>query len=428
VEAHGDLVISSWPGPGVQVDADSDTYQVLGLRGQAFALVFHDDAELALPPGLVLELIHASGDVEVDGLSEPLLFQHILGDLSLANIAGGEVASVNGDCSAAHVSAGLTVRSVSGDFEAEDVAGQLTVDNVNGDVQLDGVAGSVTIRSVSGDFQAEGIAGALTVDNVSGCVELDGGGGSVTVRNTGGDFTASGVQGPLQMNNAGGDLDITAAAVSGHLRAGGDAAIVLSGPDLQPFQVEAGGDIDLQLPAGAAVSLSMKSGGRTMELNLAGGNQVIEKHAAEVTLGAGGPAVRLRCGGDICVSDATPPGGASTRPTLDFNLRFDDQINRRTQEKISQAQQKADEAMRRLDLKMRGLGPEIDAAVQAGLAGSRIHVPDPFASDRPRPPRPAPAREPVTDEERLMILQMVQDKKISVEEAEKLLEALDGKA
>ena len=38
-----------------------------------------------------------------------------------------------------------------------------------------------------------------------------------------------------------------------------------------------------------------------------------------------------------------------------------------------------------------------------------------------------PPGEPVSDEERLTILKMLQNKKISIEEAEKLLTALDGK-
>jgi len=35
--------------------------------------------------------------------------------------------------------------------------------------------------------------------------------------------------------------------------------------------------------------------------------------------------------------------------------------------------------------------------------------------------------EPVKEEERLMILQMVQEKKITIEEAERLLAALEGR-
>ena len=47
----------------------------------------------------------------------------------------------------------------------------------------------------------------------------------------------------------------------------------------------------------------------------------------------------------------------------------------------------------------------------------------------PVPPNAAqrPEAEPVTDAERLAILKMLQDKKITLQDAEKLLAALDGK-
>jgi len=43
------------------------------------------------------------------------------------------------------------------------------------------------------------------------------------------------------------------------------------------------------------------------------------------------------------------------------------------------------------------------------------------------PHGPVPTGEPVSDEERLSILKMLQDKKITLEDAEKLLAALEGK-
>jgi hypothetical protein len=44
-------------------------------------------------------------------------------------------------------------------------------------------------------------------------------------------------------------------------------------------------------------------------------------------------------------------------------------------------------------------------------------------------PAPTPAKEPkATDEERMLILKMLQEKKITVEEADKLFEALEPKS
>ena len=46
-----------------------------------------------------------------------------------------------------------------------------------------------------------------------------------------------------------------------------------------------------------------------------------------------------------------------------------------------------------------------------------------FPPEPPKPPRPPV--EPVSEEERLVILRMVQENKISIEEAERLLAALE---
>jgi hypothetical protein len=47
----------------------------------------------------------------------------------------------------------------------------------------------------------------------------------------------------------------------------------------------------------------------------------------------------------------------------------------------------------------------------------------------PTPPTPpTPQGDPVTEDERLMILRMLEQKQISMEEAEQLLSALEGKS
>ena len=60
----------------------------------------------------------------------------------------------------------------------------------------------------------------------------------------------------------------------------------------------------------------------------------------------------------------------------------------------------------------------VHMGVSVGRWGAKV--------ERPVAPPPPPS-EPVSDEERLSILKMLQEKKISREEAEKLLAALEGK-
>jgi hypothetical protein len=97
----------------------------------------------------------------------------------------------------------------------------------------------------------------------------------------------------------------------------------------------------------------------------------------------------------------------------------------RAQEQSDRVQRRVDTAMRRAEEKMRSAEHRsMHMGIKVGRFGASIERPG-IPPIPPMPPRP-PA-EPVTDEERLTILKMLQEKKISLQDAEKLLAALDGK-
>jgi DUF4097 and DUF4098 domain-containing protein YvlB len=106
-------------------------------------------------------------------------------------------------------------------------------------------------------------------------------------------------------------------------------------------------------------------------------------------------------------------------------------------------QRKVDEAMRRADRKIRAAEQEMRQAHSAHLQ-SRMQNIDQLRmhhAGQPIPPRDPSSRpfnfglntseaeeasQPVSDEERMAILKMLQEKKITSEEADKLLAALEG--
>jgi hypothetical protein len=89
----------------------------------------------------------------------------------------------------------------------------------------------------------------------------------------------------------------------------------------------------------------------------------------------------------------------------------------RAQEKISKARQK-------LERKLEAARRKQEIKAQAAQRRARVHSKRSWGYDTPTPPTPP---DPVSEEERLMILNMLEQKKISLEEAEQLLAALDGK-
>jgi sRNA-binding protein len=96
---------------------------------------------------------------------------------------------------------------------------------------------------------------------------------------------------------------------------------------------------------------------------------------------------------------------------VEYAARQAERARERAEAARQRAQQKAREAERRIQAKVNA---------RVGRWGMD------WSGTIPRPPRPpAPPSEPVSDEERLTILRMLAEKKITAEEAEKLLAALE---
>jgi len=89
------------------------------------------------------------------------------------------------------------------------------------------------------------------------------------------------------------------------------------------------------------------------------------------------------------------------------------------------AQVKLEKAQERLEKKLERA--HRNAERQARIAERRARIAAARAQHRhPRSQRAAPVNEPVQEEERMMVLKMLQEKKISPEEAESLLSSLEG--
>jgi hypothetical protein len=104
-----------------------------------------------------------------------------------------------------------------------------------------------------------------------------------------------------------------------------------------------------------------------------------------------------------------------------------DRAAARAQERIRRAQEKLEQklatAQRKIEHKAHAHERAAERASRQGRFSWGFGSPTP-----PTPPTPlTPAGEPVSEEERLMILRMLEQKKISMEEAEELLASLEGK-
>lgn len=210
----------------------------------------------------------------------------------------------------------------------------------------------------------------------------------------------------IEIERVGGDLHVQGWD-SSNLEATGDGVRVerRSGA----VAISCSGDLRLSAPRDVHLSAGAIGGDArvedlngAIELGLVGGDAVLINLTGPVQLnGMVGGDTHMENVANVSMSPGSQPAG------------FD--VGDRVRRRVDEATRRAEEKMKRAEEKLR--------RAQAKVHG-RPHVL--FGWD-PEPKSAAePAGEVVSDEERMTILRMLQEKKITSEEADKLLAALEG--
>jgi len=323
--------------------------------------------------------------------------------------------------------ANVIIEKIGGSALVEDLDGSFLAQKVGGDLALRRLA-NVSIQKVGGTCLVEQVSGMLSAHKI------------------GGDLTLRQVDGPVEVEIVGGQADLQLTEVGAlNVRAGGDLTVYFTGSMGARSSLRAGGSMELFLPPNLDARFNLTSIGELIRLDFnrqeAVMRQEIEAREYEVSFGEGSAVIEARAGGDIMLTDREEEPEpisdqlddreeawkeASERrgfPSWSAGFGFDrssawaDMISRRAQEAARRAEQRAQAAVRRTEAQIRAAAErDLRRGAWSGWSG-----PAPAPS-----PAPPPA-EPVTEKERLMVLQMLQDQKITIEQAEKLLAALEGK-
>jgi hypothetical protein len=113
--------------------------------------------------------------------------------------------------------------------------------------------------------------------------------------------------------------------------------------------------------------------------------------------------------------------------TEDQARRIEDRARAASLRAAERAQERVRRAQAKMEQKMATARRKMEYKTQAMERASR-HTHRSWNFNIPTPPgAPVPPEEPVTEDERLVILRMLEEKKISMEEADQLLQALEGK-
>lgn len=379
--------------------------------------------------------------IEQEGIRAPIIVRRIDGDLRLRGRAGsrlsvdGEGAQVEhlgngqpyvvttmGDCRlAVPDDVAVSVQFIGGDAKLTDLGGELAVQKVGGDLSVRG-ASAVTVREVGGDMRIKHADGDVMVGSVGGDATIREVQGAVRVANVGADLYVRNVEGSCVVENVGSDLVVSLDfQPDAEYRFGAGAGILCRvQPDTSAtFILPSGTEVELDVPAERV----QDDGSDQQVIRVGGGAvSVVVTHAALLHLVGEDEGDSLNFG--LRIEEEIEARLSSLEEKLNQQLEgLDERIQARTEQFASQAARWADHAQRQ-------------AAKAAERAQQRVEretktrhkreFRGPWNFGRPTPPHP-PARhsEPVREEERLMILKMVQDGKISIEEAERLLAALE---
>jgi DUF4097 and DUF4098 domain-containing protein YvlB len=319
-----------------------------------------------------------------------------------------------------------TVKNIYGDIKIGDVGGSLTLKMAN-EVRVDSVGGSANVKAIDGNLSLGTVGGSLNVRAIDGDVSVDEVAGSTNLKALEGNLTVREARGTVNLRDVGPDVDILT-----H----GNASIQLNSLDHGEYRIHSKGNVFCKLRTADNAEVSLHSGAGVIHIQSEDSNQSLHSRDHNLTFGDGEGRLEIDAAGTITLDTRASGGSISLDIEFDEELaegweEFADDIS----EQISgQMEGQLEELNKKLELMRERLHKSTDRGLrqaerQIERAQRRLHRK--LATPRPpRPPRP-PVRvkksDPVSEAERLSVLQMVQKKQISVDEAEMLLNALEGK-
>lgn len=397
---RGSLRVKGWDRPEVRIDADSPNSLEASQEGDTLRLDCAAGGLLRLPMASSIFVKSVSGDA---------IFKSTEGQIEIYEAKANLILKVVGPTTVERVNGNLTAKLVQGDLQVEKVGGNLTARQVDGVLKVESVSGNAIVRDAFGD---------------------------VTVYKVGGNLHVRGLAHSLTSNAA------------------GNATLRLEPEPLSTINVSAKGNIQCRLALETSAEFDLKSSARSIRLRTPEFSDTLSTPSHQFTLGDGESTIKLDAVGRVellinseepytegdlgfdfveDISNFADQIGEQISEQIDaqmdmlseqlnnLNIRFETTTSRRTQDAVHRAERKLANAQRKLSAAQR------HAELKARLAAQRAHR----AARKGRGwdfsfGDAKPDDDPVTDDERAAVLQMVQDKKISVEEAEMLLAALEG--
>lgn len=396
LEIDGDLQVTGWDRPEIEVETDAQE-PVTNQSGPIFSVKSQSNCRVRLPMGLSAR-VDCGSDCIIENMNAPIKVTHIGGDLTLRDVAVVNMAEITGDLSVLTARNVVSGEEVHGDANFQDVGG-VNLSQVHGDLRVQGAHGPLNVRLAAGDADLREVTGPIVFKNVAGDLRIADCRGEISAA-VNGDAALRNVNGQAIRVTAGGDIrchladgaGIRAKIVcSGELRTQGNGSSVVHRGGVFAFEtgdgettvaLESGGDVIL---TGVSLSDEDLASVTSIDEELAGLGEELGKMGAELSVELS------KLGTEIA-----------------------DKVNRQLRKKLSMSLSRMGKRAARGKRRRKSWTVERESWFEQPRSETGFTVNE---ADEPED-------EPVTDEERMLILRMVEEGKISAAEAERLLAAL----
>jgi hypothetical protein len=298
----------------------------------------------------------------------------------------------------------------------------LLIQRIGGDAAIRGVMGNIEIQEIDNDLSMRDV-GSVAIETVASDFSLRGAKGNLYIKNASGDVSIRDVEGNVILDSVADDLALRGARRNINVNVGDDVVVYLEPKVDGVYSITAGDDILLVLKPNANVTLTMN--GDEIDVDWPGIEKQGDVTERILVLGDGSAKIMLSAGGDIRVTNDANAGNSAEEFGNFAGMNFDwsgfgERISRQVEQATARAAKRAEEAARRV---------ERHAERQARHWRGNMKSSGPWtweSGPKGAPTPPTSPSEPVAEEERMAILKMLAEKKITAEQAEQLLNALEG--
>jgi len=390
LKAYGGIKIQGVEAKEIVCDINApDLVTMVEEDGHVYITV-NSSCSMTVPVNASFEIEKGMGSIKISGVQNKIMIAKVLGNLVLKDVA--EVA----------------VEKIGGNFSLLQAAGSVIVEKVGGNLVLSGLD----------SFRGEKIGGSCKVKDIRGDFILE---------KMGGGFKGQNINGTLRLERLGGSFSARQVSLAGDLHAGGDVRLKDFNLASSHVEVKAGGGIYLDIGEGFPdTRFEMRTGARNIRVKVREDNLKIGDTHFEYSMGSPGHTMELAAGGSIALNETTELDEEIVGDLSESFVYEESHLSELIQERIDSATRRAENKVKAAEIRLDQIRERVEKH-----RGFNINVD--FGSGEPpdRPEQPVPpvsrpaGKKGASDEERLMILKMLQEKKITVDEAETLFKALE---